>query len=119
MLTTIAKWVSLAASLLFAFLSWVLPSGNGALLLGFVIWAGIIVSLVEALTRRKYGWAASFAGLGLVFNPVVPVLFRPYPLLVVSLACAATFAASLMYMQRVPRLTIASITDTSPRSESL
>lgn len=119
MLTTIVKWISLFASLLLAALSWSPRAGTGILLGGFVIFAGLVVTLVQAGTMRKYAWAVVLIPLAIVCNPVLPVLMPSMVWLAFNLSCAATFAACLLFLRSTPRLTIASITNPSATSESL
>jgi hypothetical protein len=118
MITTIVKWISLAASLVLAGLSWSSRSGTAVLLVGFVVFAGLVVTLVQAGAKRKYGWAVVLIPLAIICNPVVPIPMSSIALLVFNLSCAATFAACLFLLRGTPRMTIASITDSLP-SESL
>lgn len=119
MLTTYTKWVALVASVLFAGLSWSHSTQTGTLLVGFVVWAGIVVCLFQALAMRKYAWATAFVALGIAFNPVLPIPASPLVLLGMRVGCVLTFAASLTLVHATPRLTIQSITEITPRSESL
>jgi hypothetical protein len=118
MITTIVKWISLAASLLLAALSWSPRSGTGVLLVGFVVFAGLVVTLVQAGAMGKYAWAVVLIPLAISCNPVVPIPMSSMILLVFNLACAATFAAGLFFLRSTPRMTIDSITSSST-SESL
>ena len=119
MLTRGMGWVALVASVLLVALSLLLPAHAITLLAGFVVWAGLVVSLIHALSERMFGWAALFAVFGIVYNPVLPIHLPSLWLLGVNLACVAVFAASLVYVHRSVRLTIESIVDSAPRSESL
>jgi hypothetical protein len=118
MITTIVKWVSLAASLLLAALSWTSRSGTGVLLIGFVVFAGLVATVFQAYARRKFGWIFLLIPLAILSNPVIPVATAPVVSLSLNLACAATFAACLLFLRHAPRMTIDSITSTST-SESL
>jgi hypothetical protein len=90
------------------------------LLLTIVIFMGAIVVLQQAVTEREYFWAAGFAAIALMFNPDAPLFqvlgdwFR-----LTALACTAVFAISLIALKARPVLSIASITDRTPGSESL
>ena len=117
-MTTAVKWISLAASLLLAALSWTPRAGTGILLVGFVVFAGLVVTLFQAYARRKFGWIFLLIPLAILCNPAMPVVTTPRMTLVLNLACAVTFAACLLFLHSVPRMTIASITSTST-SESL
>ena len=118
MISTIVKWFSLAASLLLAALSWTPRAGTGILLVGFVVFAGLVVTLFQACARREFGWIFLLIPLAVLCNPALPVAMTPMMTLVFNLACAATFAACLVFLHSVPRMTIASITNQST-SESL
>jgi hypothetical protein len=118
MLTMIVKWISLVASLLLAALSLSPRAGTGILLAGFVVFAGLVVTLVQAGAMRKYAWAVVLVPLAITSNPVAPIRMSPAVLLALSLSCAVTFAACLLFLRSTPRMTIASITDSGP-SESL
>lgn len=118
MLTTIVKWISLIGSLLLAALSWSPRTGTGILLVGFVVFAGLVVTLVQAGSKGKYAWSVVLIPLAIICNPVLPVPMSSIALLVFNLSCAATFAACLFFLRNTPRMTISSITDSLP-SESL
>lgn len=118
MITTAVKWISLAASLLLAALAWTPRAGTGVLLVGFLVFAGLVVTLFQACARRKFGWAFLLIPLAVLCNPAMPVAMTPMMALVLNLACAATFSACLLFLHNVPRMTIASITSQST-SESL
>ena len=118
MLTTIVKWMSLVGSLLLAALSWSPRAGTGVLLVGFLVFAGLVVTLFQAGAKGKYGWSVVLIPLAIVCNPVLPVPMPSIALLVFNLSCAATFAACLFFLRSTPRMTIASITS-SATSESL
>ena len=118
MFPKIMKWISLAALLLSGVL-WS-AGANQALLLSIVVFMGSVVVLRQAVTERAYAWATGFGSIALIFNPAAP-LFRDstvwFPLM--TLACAAIFAASLAFLRSSPVLSIASITGRTPGSESL
>ena len=118
MISTVAKWISLVASLLLAALSWTPRAGTGILLIGFVVFAGLVVTLFQAYAQRKFGWIFLLVPLAILSNPAMPIATAPITTLVVNLSCAATFAACLLFLHSAPRMTIASITSTST-SESL
>jgi hypothetical protein len=112
------KWIS-SAALLTATVFWGVAL-NYALLLTVVVFLGAIVVLQQAVSERKYVWAAGFAAIAIVFNPAAPLFqasgdwFR-----VTALVCTAVFAISLIALKARPVLSIASITDRNPGSESL
>jgi len=118
MITTIVKWLSLAASLLLAALAWTPRAGTGILLVGFIVFAGLVVTVFQAYARRKFAWIFLLIPLAILCNPAMPVPMTPMITLMFNLACAGTFAACLFFLRSVPRMTIDSITSTST-SESL
>ena len=118
MMTTIVKWISLAASLLLAAMAWTPRAGAFVLLIGFVVFAGLVVTLFQACARRKFGWIFLLIPLAILSNPAIPVATAPRITLFLNLACAAPLAACLLFLHNRPRMTIASITD-APTSESL
>lgn len=121
MLTKTMKWLTMAA-LLTAVMLW-RSAANSQLpqfLLGFVVCLGAVVVIMQAVRAKKYVWAGGFAGMALLFNPLLPVL--PFDgewgrlLVLVSIV---PFAVSLAALRTQPLLSIASITDRNPGSESL
>jgi hypothetical protein len=75
---------------------------------------------VQAFRAAKHRWTIGFLVIAFLFNPAIPVfpLAGQLGLLVIALA-AASFAASLTTLKSQPLLSIASITDRNPGSESL
>lgn len=119
MLTRLLKWAALAAVLCLIPLSWFAPATMGFAMVKFVVWAGAVVTVVQAATVRRFLWAAAFAILGILFNPAVPVVPALGIGIGVDLAAAAMFAAALYLMPRTERLTVLSVVDNSPRRASL
>ena len=115
------KWLTIAA-LLAAALLW-RSAANSQLpqfLLGFVVCLGSCVVAMQALRVNKYVWAGGFAVIGLLFNPVVPIFpfgFEWGRLMV--LLTVVPFAVSLAALKTRPLLSIPSITDRNPGSQSL
>jgi hypothetical protein len=116
MLTTIMKYVAIAALLTGMF--WHLPP-NLRSYLDFVITAAAVFVLVQAVTFRKYAWAAIFVLVACVFNPVQPIGFSFSVLVAVQVISATLFAVSLVTLRTKPRMTIASIIQANPRTQSL
>jgi hypothetical protein len=117
-LTKIMKWVSIVA-LLLAAVSW-RAAPNYQFALNMVVFIGAIAVIAQAVRATAYRWASGFAVLALLFNPFLPV----FPLsgrlsLFLVLACIAPFAMSLAALKTQPLLSMPSITDRNPRSESL
>jgi hypothetical protein len=118
MLAKIMKWVSIAA-LLLAAMFW-RSAANYQLLLAFVVCVGAIVVVQQAVRAKKYFWAAGFVAIALLFNPIVLVFRTSGNLfLLMALVCIVTFAISLTALKTQPLLSVPSITDRNPGSESL
>ena len=116
MLTTIMKYVAMAALLTGMF--WRLPP-NLRSYLDFVITAAAMFVLVRAVNFGKYAWAAAFLVVACVFNPIQPIGFSFSILVALQVISAALFAVSLVLLRTKPRMTIASIIQANPRTESL
>jgi hypothetical protein len=118
MLAKIMKWIS-STALLLATVFWSIAL-DYELLLTVVVFMGAIVVLQQAVSERRFIWASGFAIVALVFNPAAPLFqatgdwFR-----MTALVCTALFAISLTALKTQPTLSIASITDRTPGSESL
>ena len=126
MLTRIMKWVSIVA-LLLGFL-WTFPQihhewpvrGGGYLdLLHMVVCLSALLVVAQAFREGKYFWVAGFVAIAVIFNPVLPVTFSRTAFLWLDSACIVTFLISLAAWKRQPVLSIPSITDRMPGSESL
>jgi hypothetical protein len=116
MLTGIMKCAAIVA--LLAGMFWQ-PSPNLRSYLDFVVAAGAAFVLVQAIHLRKFWWAAAFALVLVVFNPIQSVGF-PFPvMLALQIVAAAAFAVSLQILKTNPRLTIDSINEANPRTEAL
>jgi hypothetical protein len=118
MYTKVMKWVSITA-LLLAVAFWN-SAANYQLELNLVVSVAAAVVLIQAVQAKKYRWAAGFLAIALLFNPVVPI-FRlagavGLSLVVLSLA---PFAISLFALRPSPLMSIPSITDRNPGSQSL
>ncbi len=107
----------------------------GVLFVAFVLWrwiahyefplravvcSGAAVVAVQAFHSAKHRWAIGFLSIALVFNPAIPV----FPLanglgLVAMVLTAMAFAGSLTGLKSQPLLSMPSITDRNPGSESL
>jgi Family of unknown function (DUF6804) len=116
MFTKIMKFICAVALLVAAFWR---ASAGADLVLDILICVGAVVVSTQAVTRSKYLWAAGFAAIAVLFNPVVPVVFSRGVFLWLDVACLLAFLVSLAVMRRRPILSIPSITDRTPGSESL
>jgi hypothetical protein len=88
--------------------------------LRLLVCSGAAVVAVQAFHSASNRWTMCFLSIALVFNPAIPV----FPLanrlgLVAIVLAAAAFAVSLTKLKSQPLLSIASITDRNPGSESL
>ena len=117
MATRMVKWFAIAALLALAVL-W-RSSDSRTLIAGFVVCAGAIVAMLQATRVRKYGWILAFLAIAVLFNPLVPMVFSRGCFLTLYVGCLATFLLSLGMATPAPRLSMASITDRTPGSESL
>jgi len=121
MLTKFMKWIASAALLA----GLLLPTLLGRYAVGYhvglliLIPAAATVVIFQAASMREYRWVAAFGVLACLFNPVVPFGFSAAPTLVVNTLALVLFALSLKLLKTPPRLSIASITDRVPGSESL
>jgi hypothetical protein len=116
MLTTIMKYAAIVTLLTGMF--WRLPP-NLRSYLDFVVAAGAVFALVQAINLRKYWWMAGFVAVIFLFNPIWPIGFSFAFTVAVQIVTASVFAVSLQMLKTSPRLTIASITEANPRTESL
>lgn len=116
MLTKIIRWSAIAALIGGAF-SRSLP--DFGLLLQFVVVVAAVVVLTQAATMRRYVWMTLFLVVAGLFNPVFSVPFSKYVFGIASTFAVLLFFFSLELLQPKPRLSIASITDRMPGSESL
>jgi len=90
-----------------------------ALLTRFVVVTSAAVVLTQAARMRRYVWMTLFLLVICLFNPVVPVPFSTYIFGLVSAFAVLLFFFSLELLRPKRRLSIASITDRMPGSESL
>jgi hypothetical protein len=117
MLTKIMKFVSIAALVLAVFFwNW---STNFQTVVQFLVCGAAGLVALQAARAGKYLWAAAFGVIVVLFNPLAPLTFSSSIFVWVDLVCLTMFLASAAYFKTIPRLTIASITDPGPRSESL
>jgi hypothetical protein len=85
-----------------------------------VVCAGAIVVAVQAFHSARHRWTICFLTIAVLFNPAIPVFSLAKMLGLVSIVfAAAAFAVSLTKLKSLPLLSIPSITDRNPGSESL
>ncbi len=116
MLTKAVKWSAIAVLIGGAFLRSVSSYG---LLSQFVVVAAAVVVLTQAASMRRYVWMTLFLLVAGLFNPVFPIPFSNYISNIVGAFAVLLFFFSLELLQPKTRLSIASITDRMPGSESL
>ncbi len=117
MLTKIMKWVCIAV-LIGAVFFWTAESSY-AVVLQFVVCGTAGLVAFQAARQGKYFWAFGFAGLALLFNPLLTVSFSSGIFRWVNALCLVMFAASIRFLQTAPRLSIPSITYPGPGNQSL
>jgi hypothetical protein len=116
MLTKVIKWSAIVA-LVGVALSRSLPWFG--VVLQFVVAVAAVVVLTQAAKMRRYLWMMLFLIVACLFNPVFPVPFSNYMSNMATTFAALLFFFSLELLKPTPRLSIASITDLMPGSESL
>jgi hypothetical protein len=94
-------------------------SQNYAVLLGFFVCLAALVVVGQAIQSRNYIWIMTFLAVCALFNPVFPLALSRSVYLISNIICAALFASSLMLLKTMPRMSVLSITDRTPGSESL
>ena len=114
----VVKWLCIAV-LFVAFVLWQWIAAY-EFPLRAVVCAGAAVVAVQAFHSAKHLWAICFLAIALLFNPAIPVLPLADRLgLAAIVLAAAAFAVSLTKLQSPPLLSVPSITDRNPGSESL
>jgi hypothetical protein len=116
--TKVLTWLSIAAAL-FVLALWSSAPGF-QMQLNLVISIAAVAVLIQAFQAKKYLWAAAFLAIVLLFNPVMPL----FPLsgivgLALVILSIVLFATSLAALQSPRLLSIPSITDRTPGSQSL
>jgi len=95
------------------------PSATYQVVLEFVVCISGLLVLWEAARAGKYLWLVTFGVIAILFNPAVPVALSRKAFLWLDLACILIFLASLATLHVRPRLSMPSITNRTPGSESL
>jgi hypothetical protein len=119
MITRTMKWAAVVALVLLMALLARSASSAAAVISAFVVWAGAVVVMMQAVRLDKYFWAVVFAGIMIAFNPIFPIEAPRPAFLTLYAISLVMFACSLAYLPSTPRLSIASVTETGPRGESL
>jgi len=116
MVTKVMTWLSVTVLVVAVF------SRSGVRDLGIaelMIFTGAIVVLVRAVRLRRHSWTVGLAAIALLFNPLAPLPVSATLIMGLELACVLAFLTSLFALRSQPILSIASITDRTPGSESL
>lgn len=111
------KYISLLA-LIGAPFFWT-PAGHYAVVLQFVICGSASLVAFEAGRSSKILWAAAFATLAVLFNPLAAFTLSHFLFPWINALCGSMFLASLIFLKTTPRLSILSITYPGPRSRAL
>jgi hypothetical protein len=126
MLTTIMKWVSISILLLGLFENlpvgsqeWSVRNGGYLELFNMLICLSALLVVAEGIRSHKYFWASGFVAIAVLFNPFVPVTLPRRMFLGLDSLCILTFLISLALSKRRPILSVPSIGNGMPRSESL
>jgi len=90
------SWISviaLAPAILLA------SSANYRIALEFVVcWTAAMI-VMQSFRAGRYGWAAAFSIMAVLFNPIAPVAVSSPLFRGLVVACLALFAASLSWMK--------------------
>lgn len=116
MITKIIKMVAIAALLMA-----ILPQSATAsqVALESVVCVCSLAVLWEAARAHKYTWLAGFGVIAILFNPFVPLALSRRTFLWIDLASILMFLISLAVLHARPLLSMPSITNRTPGSESL
>jgi hypothetical protein len=115
-LTKAMTWLSVAALAMAVYSRSSVPDLR---MTGLVVCVGAVAVLIRAIRLHERYWTAGMIVIVALFNPVVPLPVSHTMILGVELACIVTFLSSLFALRTRPLLSIPSITDRTPGSESL
>jgi hypothetical protein len=115
MFTAVLKAIAVVGLIIALF--WRSP--NYEVLLSFLVCVAALVVVSQAIQVKNYIWIAVFFAVCALFNPVFPVTMSPNMHLMVNIVCAGLFASSLLLLKTLPRMSVPSITDRTPGSQSL
>jgi Family of unknown function (DUF6804) len=94
-------------------------SAGAEILLDILICVGAMAVATQAIARPKYVWTTGFVLIAVLFNPIVPVGLPRNIFLVLDLSCLIAFLISLEALKVQQPLSIPSISNRTPGSESL
>ncbi len=109
MITRSIKWVAIAA-LLVAFFA---RSAGYQLFLQLVISAGALWVVGQAIRTGKHYWAAAFAAIVVLYNPILPFALPTFMSFVLGVICLWAFGASLLMLKATEMPPLASVTGQS------
>lgn len=112
MLTRIMRWVTMPVLLVAVFS---IPSANYQLMLDIFVGVTAVLVAIEAFRARKYIWAAGFAAIAVLFNPIVPFVLSRNTSLWLDTFCLITFLASLFGLGKQRKLRVPLVTNPTPR----
>ena len=116
MFTKIMQYICAGVLLITAL--WVATPG-AKIVLDIVVCVGALMVATQAVARPKYLWAGGFVAIAVLFNPIWPVALSREVFFVLDVACLLAFLISLETLKSQPVLSIPSITNRTPGSESL
>lgn len=116
MATRILKCVAIAALLTSVACS---ASVGYRAVLAFIVTVCAIAVLTQAVRSKQPSWVALFAMVATLLNPALTGFMQHSTFIWTDVACLVAFIASLIFVKNQPVLSIASITDRTPGSESL
>lgn len=94
-------------------------SAGYVLLTQFLVCAAAIMGTVESFQIRKPALAIGFMLVAVAFNPLFPLAMSPPVFWGAAIVAFGVFLLSIVIFRARPRLSMASITDRTPGSESL
>jgi hypothetical protein len=117
-LTRLMKFVSIVTLVLAAVIWNDVPPYERVF--GFVVALGAVLAGVQAARAMKYRWAVAFYVVAIVFNPFLPTgAFSGGGAFAIVAASIGLFAGSLYVLKTQPLMSVPSITDRNPDSQSL
>lgn len=116
MLTKVTKWTAIGALIGSGFWR---SSPNLLVVSQFIITAAAAVVVTQAAIMRRYVWMGLFLTAACLFNPVVALPVSSYVSGLAGGFALLLFFFSLELLKPQPRMSIASITNHMPGSESL
>jgi hypothetical protein len=88
-------------------------------ILEIVVCVSALLVVAQAIRASKYLWAGGFSTIAVLFNPLVPLPITGNAFVLLEWVCLAAFLVSLAVLKLQPTLSVLSITNRAPRTESL